>query len=168
MKFSVKRHEEPAEKTLSHSVVHFSVSQDHPCFGSIDRNQPFWSLCVCSPCWPNESGHIWSGTHIPNDSSSPALDQSRAEPSSQSRSSPSNFFDWDRTDPRCWQTGLRFVRTDPSQCPGLGYTFSVISLLMRKIYLDEAEYTDRSGIISIRLGILGWVVIKSEVELCFR
>jgi hypothetical protein len=32
-------------------------------------------------------------------------------------------------------------------CPGLGYNFPVISLLMRKIDLDGAEYTDRSSII---------------------
>jgi len=33
------------------------------------------------------------------------------------------------------------VRTDPSRCPGIGHTFPVINLLMRKIYLDGAEYT---------------------------
>jgi hypothetical protein len=43
--------------------------------------------------------------------------------------------------------------TDPSRCPGLGYNFPVISLLMGKIYLDGAEYTDRSGITSTRVGI---------------
>jgi hypothetical protein len=46
-------------------------------------------------------------------------------------------------------------QTDSSRCPGLGYTFPVISLLMGKIYLDGAKYRDRSGIISIRVGIRG-------------
>jgi len=65
------------------------------------------------------------------------------------------FLDWDRTDPRCRQTGLGLVRTDSSRCPGLGYTFPFISLLKRKIYLDGAKYTHRSGIVSIRVGIRG-------------
>ena len=39
---------------------------------------------------------------------------------------------------------------------------------MGKIYLNGAEYTDRGGIISIRVGIRGGVVIKSEDESCFR
>jgi len=34
-------------------------------------------------------------------------------------------------------------------------TFPVINLLMRKIYLDGAEYTARSDIISTRVGIRG-------------
>jgi hypothetical protein len=78
-----------------------------------------------------------------NDSTSPAMDQSRPEPSSPVQVQSKKFF------------GLGLVRTDPSRCPGLGYTFPVISLLMGKMYLDGAEYTDRSGIISIRVGIRG-------------
>ena len=92
---------------------------------------------------------------VANDSTSPAMDQSRLEPSSPVQVQSKKFLDWDRTDPRCLQTGLGLVRTDPSRCPGLGYTFPVISLLMGKIYLDGAKYTDRSGIISIRVGIQG-------------
>jgi hypothetical protein len=94
--------------------------------------------------------------------------QSRPEPSSPVQVQSKKCLDWDRTDPRCWQTGLGLVGTDPSRCPGLGYTFPIISLLIGRIYLDGAEYTDRSGIISTRVGIRGWVVIKSEDVSCFR
>ena len=111
---------------------------------------------------------IFGRLHMINDSTSPAMDQSRPEPSSPVQVQSKKFLDWDRTNPRCWQTGLGLVRTDPSRCPGLGHTFLVTSLLMGKIYLDGAEYTDRSGIILIRVGIRGWVVIKSEDESCFR
>ena len=96
----------------------------------------------------------WAGWAA-NDSTSPAMDQSRPEPSSPVQVQCKKFLDWDRADPRCCQTGLGSVRTDPSRCPGLGYIFPVLSLLMGKIYLDGAEYTDRSGIISIRVGIRG-------------
>jgi hypothetical protein len=36
-----------------------------------------------------------------NDSTSPAMDQSRPEPSSQVQVQSKKFLDWDRTDPRC-------------------------------------------------------------------
>ena len=48
------------------------------------------------------------------------------------------------------------------------YTFPVISLLMRIIFLDEAKYMDSSGINSIRVGIRGCVAMDSEYESCFR
>jgi hypothetical protein len=82
------------------------------------------------------------------DSTRPAMDQSRPEPSSPVQVQSNKFLDWDRTDPRCWQTGLGLVRTDPSRCPGLGYTFPHIHLLMGKIYLNGAKYTDRGGLIN--------------------
>jgi len=63
--FSVKQHKEPAEHILSHSVLHYSVSPDPPCFGSIDRHQPLFSLFLWPPWWLNQSGHVRSGTHIP-------------------------------------------------------------------------------------------------------
>ena len=65
MKFSVKQHKEPAENILSHSVLRLSVSPDPPCFGSIDHHQPLFRLFHWPPSWPNQSGHIWCGTHIP-------------------------------------------------------------------------------------------------------
>ena len=41
----------------------------------------------------------------------------------------------------------------PALCPGLGYTTRCIGLLMGEIYLDGTEYTDRTVIISPRVGI---------------
>jgi hypothetical protein len=38
---------------------------------------------------------------IVNDSTSPAMDQSRPEPSSIVQVQSKKFLDWDRTDPRC-------------------------------------------------------------------
>jgi hypothetical protein len=48
-------------------------------------------------------------------------------------------------------TGLAW--TSPALCPGLGYISHCIGLLMGEIYLDGTEYTDRTVIISPRVGI---------------
>jgi len=48
-------------------------------------------------------------------------------------------------------TGLVWI--SPAQCPGLGYISHCIGLLIGEIYLDSTEYTDRTVIISPRVGI---------------
>ena len=58
--------------------------------------------------------------------------------------------------------------TSPALCPGLRYISHCIGLLMGEIYLDGTEYTDRTVIISPRVGIQRWVVIKCEDESCFQ
>jgi len=63
-------------------------------------------------------------------------------------------------------TGLVWI--SPALCPGLGYISHCIGRLMGEIYLDGTEYTDRTVIISPRVGIQRWVVMKSEDESCFQ
>ena len=47
----------------------------------------------------------------------------------------------------------RLAWTSPALCPGLGYISHCIGLLMGEIYLNGTEYTDRTVIISPRVGI---------------
>ena len=98
-------------------------------------------------------------------STSPAMDQSRPEPSSPVQSRPRK--DWTVIGPIPDADRLDWAWTNPSQCPGLGYASPGISLVVGKIYLDGAGYIDRSGIMLIRVGIRGCVVIKCKDESCF-
>lgn len=105
---------------------------------------------------------------ITNDSTRQAMDQSSIEQSSPAHVQSKKNFNWNGTDPVCWHTRLDSVRSDPSQCPWLGYTLLIISILISKIYINGVEYSDRCGRISITLGIWGWVGIQSDDESCFQ
>jgi len=61
---SVKLHKEAGE-TLTHSVLHFLHSLIPPCFYCINHHQDLFGLSIWLSCWPNHSGHIWGGSHIP-------------------------------------------------------------------------------------------------------
>jgi len=66
------------------------------------------------------------------------------------------FLDWDRTSPQfCWtRTGLVWTGVDQSSAVSrVRYISYCIGLLMGEIYLDGTEYTDRTVIISPRVGI---------------
>jgi len=60
------------------------------------------------------------------------------------------------------------VLTSPALCPQLSYISHCTGLLMGEIYLDGTEYTDRTVIISPRVCIQRWVVVKCEDESCFQ
>jgi len=72
------------------------------------------------------------------------------------QSSPSKFWTGIGPIPNSVGPGLDWtvlVWISPALCPGLGYITRCIGLLMREIYLDGTEYTDRTVIISPRVGI---------------
>jgi hypothetical protein len=63
-------------------------------------------------------------------------------------------------------TGLVWI--SPALCRRLGYISQGIGLVMGEIYLDGTKYTDRTVIISPRVGIQRCVVIKCEDDSCFQ
>jgi len=64
LKLSVKLHKEAGE-TLTHSVQPFLRSLVPPRFYCIDHHKHLFSLALEHPGWPNQSGIIWGGIHIP-------------------------------------------------------------------------------------------------------
>jgi len=72
--FLVKQHIEPGENILTHSDQLFLVSPVPPCFHCIHGHQQCFSVFVWPPCWPNQSGYIRYGIHIPLPYAGPILD----------------------------------------------------------------------------------------------
>jgi len=100
-----------------------------------------------------------------NDSTS--LDRVRP---SLAQSSPRNFWTGIGPMPTFSGPGLNWpglIWTSPAQCPGLGYFFHCIGRLMGEIYLDGTKYTDRTVIISPRVGIQRCAVINVRMSYAF-
>jgi len=58
-------HNEPGENILSQCVLPFLVSLIASHFHCIDHLQPHFTVSLWPSCWPNQSGNISGGTHIP-------------------------------------------------------------------------------------------------------
>jgi len=63
LKLSVQLHKEAGE-TLTQSVLVFLNSHIPPRIHCINRYEHLLSMATSPPCWLNQYGYIWCGTHI--------------------------------------------------------------------------------------------------------
>jgi len=62
--FSGNEHKEPGKNLLTYFVLHYLVVLIAPHFHRIEHSQPPFSHLLWPLGSPNQSGNIWSGTHI--------------------------------------------------------------------------------------------------------
>jgi len=87
--------------------------------------------------------------------------------SSPVQSSPRNFWTGTRLIPGADILDWAWSGPIPHGVQSYGILSWLLGSEMEEIYLNTAEYTNRSGIISTKVGIWRWVVIQIEDEYCY-